>query len=100
MKEGFKAIASLILAFIMLIPFTILGRYIGGGVIASFLFAVPYYLLAWKLNILKNRDSFIVWLGIIPLFNVMGVYALSIIFIHDRILNGDIRVFTNEHRKK
>jgi hypothetical protein len=93
-----KAVASLFLGFAVMIPFAILGKILGGGLIAVFIFSPLYYALAWKLGMLKDPDPVVIFHGIIPLINLMGTYALLIIFIHDRLLKGDINIFLGKKK--
>lgn len=99
MKDGFKAMLSLFLAFIVIMPLAIIGKIIGGGLLALYIFSPLYYLLAWKMKIIKNMDSKFFIHGLIPLVNIIGLYALLIIFIQEKILKGDIHVFVGENKK-
>lgn len=98
MKDGLKAIISLFLAFAIMVPVIILCAISGWGLLSAFIFTPIYYLLAWKMKMLRNADGTFMIHGIIPVANVMGAYALLIIFIHDRILNADLNVFLSKKR--
>lgn len=79
MKDGFKVLLALLLAFISIMPFAILVHYLGGGLVTAYLFSPLYYALAWKMGMLKKRDSTVILLGIMPMLNLMGAFALLII---------------------
>lgn len=81
-----------------MIPIIILCVVSGGGLLSAFIFTPIYYLLAWKMKMLRNADDTFIIYGIIPVANVMGTYTLLIIFIHDIILNGNLSVFIGKKK--
>src|SRR5574343_598567 len=98
MTDGFKAIISLLLAFAVMVLIIILCAVSGGGLLYAFIFTPIYYLLAWKMRMLRNTNSTFIIHGIIPVANIMGTYILLIIFIHDRILSGDLNIFLGKKK--
>jgi hypothetical protein len=56
------------------------------------------YVLAWKLGMLKDPEPVTIFHGIIPLVNIIGTYALLIIFIHSKLLKGDINIFLGKKK--
>lgn len=90
MSTGLKSIGGMILAFLTIIPLAIFGKLIGGGLIAVMLFSVMYYLIAWKRGLLKSKDPFFKWVGLIPPFNLMALLAVLMV-IYTEKLGGNIK---------
>ena len=88
----------MLLAFLTIIPLAILGKLMGGGLIAVMLFSVIYYLIAWKRGLLKSKDPFFKWVGLIPLFNLMALLALLTV-IYTEKLGGDFDMYKPHERK-
>lgn len=98
MKDGLKALLSLILSCIIIVLLIIGGGLICGSYGAIFIFTPLYYLLAWNMGILKPVNPKFIMHGIIPAINIIAFYSLLIIFIHERVLSGDLNVFLGKKK--
>lgn len=94
MKKGLLTLLALIIATMTMIPICILGKYLGGGLILSYIFSPVFYLLIWVMKIKQPKDSPLLVIGLIPILNIMYVYALLII-LYTKKLGGDLGIYTD-----